>query len=137
MPGFYDPFYAGGSFSLSMIHSGVGIVIDGGGSPILPGIAGDVIVPFSGILTSVTMLADQVGSVEVDIWKNYVANYPPDAGASLCGGNLPAIVNDLKYQSAVLTGWSRNTPEGVVFRFNVNSAAVITRLHIMLGMQRA
>src|SRR6202030_1641969 len=44
-------------------------VIDGGGSPITTGIKGFIRVPFAATLTVWVMMADQVGSIVVDIFR--------------------------------------------------------------------
>ncbi len=63
--------------------AGVGFVIDGGGSTISTGIAGDIEVPFNCTIDRVTLLADQSGSIVIDIWKDTYANYPPENSESI------------------------------------------------------
>lgn len=52
-------------------------VFDGAGGPVGAGMRGDVSVPFASTITSWVLLADQPGSLVVDIWKDAYANYPP------------------------------------------------------------
>jgi hypothetical protein len=56
-------------------------VIDLSASP--TGVKGDITVPFSCAITEWTLLADQTGSIGVDIWKDTYANYPPTSADTL------------------------------------------------------
>src|SRR5262249_16993813 len=51
----------------------VGTVIDGGGVPLTTGQKGYILCPYAGTITSATLIADQVGSCVIDVWK---AAYP-------------------------------------------------------------
>lgn len=116
----------------------VGIVIDGAGAAITTGIKGDIFVPYGATINSVTMLADQTGSIVVDIWKDTYANYPPTAGDSITAAAKPTITASNKSQDTTLTGWSTgvNIAAGDTLRFNVDSAATITRLTLVLKVTK-
>ena len=53
-------------------------VIDGGGAAIATGIKGDLEIPFACTINQVTLLADQSGSIVVDIWKDTLRQLPAD-----------------------------------------------------------
>ena len=53
------------------------VVIDGGGSTITTGVKGDVNCDFAFTIVQWALLADQSGSIVIDIWKDTYANYPP------------------------------------------------------------
>lgn len=105
-----------------------------GGAVLAIGDKVDFFVPISGTITRATMLADQSGSVVVDIWKNTYANYPPVVGNTITAAALPTISAALKYQDSILTGWSTTLTAGDTLRFNVNSVTSITRLVVSLDV---
>lgn len=111
-------------------------VIDGGGSAISTGIKGDVEIPFACTLNQVTMLADQSGSIVVDIWKDTYANYPPTDADSITASAVPTISTATKSQDTTLTAWTTAITAGNILRFNVDSCATITRCTIVLKYTR-
>jgi hypothetical protein len=111
-------------------------VVDGGGSTITTGIKGDILVPFACTINEWSLLADQSGSVTVDIWKDTYANYPPTSADSITGSAAVSITNNVKNQSSTLTGWTTAIAENDALRFNVSSASTITRLTITLDVVR-
>src|SRR5262245_18801188 len=68
-----------------------------------------------------TLLADQSGSLVVDIWKDTYANYPPTGADSITASAKPTISTATKAQSGTLTGWTTSVSAGDVLRFNVDS----------------
>lgn len=106
--------------------------IDGGGSVLTTGIKADIYVPYACTITSVTMLADQSGSVVVDIWKDTLANYPPTVADSIVASAPPTISSATNSQDSTLTGWTTSVSAGDTMRFNINSASTITRLNLTL-----
>jgi hypothetical protein len=110
----------------------IGIVIDGGGSAISTGIKGDISIPVAGTITAVRMLADQSGSAVVDIWKDTYANYPPTVADTITAAAKPTISGAVKSEDTTLTGWTTAIAAGDTLRFNVDSAATITRLTLQL-----
>lgn len=116
--------------------STLGFVIDGGGATITTGVKGDLEVPFACTITSVTLLADQVGSIVVDIWKDTYANAPPTAADSITASAKPTLSSAQKSQDTTLTGWSKNLAAGDILRFNVDSAATVQRVSVMLKVKK-
>lgn len=115
------------SFSPVSVEAGIEFVIDGGGSAIEAGIAGDLEVPFDCDIEASSLLADQTGSIKVDIWKDTYANFPPTDADSICGENEPEISAGFKDQDTTLTGWTKTLTRGEILRFNVDSCTTITR----------
>jgi len=112
----------------------IGISLDGGGEVITTGIKGFVEIPYDCILTKWTLLADQTGSIKIDIWKDTYANYPPTDADSITNGNEPEIVNSNKAQETNLSGWSTvNISAGDILVFNVDSCSSITRATLILS----
>lgn len=107
-------------------------IIDGGGATITTGIKGDLGVDFNCTIQSVTMLADQSGSIVVDIWKDTYANFPPVDADSITASVPPTISTASKSQDATLTGWTTSLSAGDILRFNVDSVTSIQRVTIWL-----
>lgn len=104
------------------------------GAPITTGIKGDVMVPFACTITQVTLLADQVGSIVLDIWKDTYANFPPTVADTITASAKPTISSGIKYQDATLTGWNTGIVAGDILRFNVDSVATFTRVHVAVDV---
>lgn len=107
-------------------------VIDGGGSAITTGVKGYLEVPFDCTISAVTMLADQTGSIVIDVWKDTYANYPPTDADSITASAVPTISSAVKSQDSTLTGWTTALTEGDILGFNVDSATTVTRVTISL-----
>ena len=114
----------------------VNFIIDGGGSAITTGIKGDIVIDFGCNIQSVTMLADQSGSIVVDIWKDTYSNFPPDDDDTITGGAEPTIAAATKSQDTSLVGWETAIASGDILRFNVDSAATVTRVTVSLVLLR-
>lgn len=114
----------------------VGITIDGGGSAITTGNKGCVTVEYAGTIIQATALADQSGSIVVDVWKDTYANYPPTDADSITASAPVTISAATKSQDATLTGWTKTIAAGDVVCFNVDSATTITRLNISLRVTK-
>ena len=111
--------------------------IDGGGGVIQTGIRGDLEVPFNCTLTAVTALADQSGSIVVDIWKDTLANYPPTDADSITASAPVTISSDTDSQNTTLSGWTTTVSAGDILRFNVDSCTSITRCVISLKYRKS
>lgn len=110
----------------------INFIIDGGGSTITTGKKGYVEIPFAMTIEGVTMLADQSGSIVVDIWKDTFANFPPLDGDSITASAVPTISAAVKSQDLTLTGWTTAVVAGDVVGFNVDSITTIQRVTIAL-----
>jgi len=111
-------------------------VIDGGGSAITTGIKGDFRVPAACTITGVTALADQTGSVAVDIWKDTLANFPPTDADTITAAAPVTISAATNSENTTLTGWTTALAAGDILRFNVDSVATIQRLTIELRVTK-
>jgi hypothetical protein len=110
--------------------------IDGGGSAITTGIKGDLQIPFACTINSATLLADQSGSIVIDVWKDTYANYPPTDSDSITASAPPTISSATKSTDSTLTGWTTSITLGDTLRFNVDSITTITRAVLVLGVTR-
>ena len=116
--------------------SAIVFIIDGGGAAIETGEKGHLEIPFKCEIQRVTMLADQSGSIVVDIWKDTYANFPPTDADSITASAPPTISTAQKSQDATLTGWTKTINAGDILAFNVDSAATIERLTIVLKVKK-
>lgn len=124
------------STSADVLKAGVGFVIDGGGAEISTGIAGWVEVPYNCTITACRMLADQTGSIVVDIWKDSYANYPPTDADSITASAVPTISSAIKDEDTSLAGWTTSISAGDILYFNVDSVTTITKCLITLTVRK-
>jgi hypothetical protein len=123
---------SGTSGTSSISTRSFGITIDGGGAAITTGIKGEVVIPVSMTITGWTIVADQVGSIQIDVWKDSYANFPPIAADSIAGTELPTLSSQDKNQDNSLTTWTTLLVAGDVIRFNVDSASTVTRVTLSI-----
>lgn len=115
--------------------SSINMLIDGGGSVLTTGIKGDITVPFDCTLVSVSALADQTGSIVVDVWKDTLDNFPPTDADSITGTPI-TIDNAISAEDTDVSGWVTDFLIGDILRFNVDSCTTITRVSIELRVAR-
>lgn len=116
--------------------SSITFIIDGGGSAITTGEKGHLEIPFACTINRVTMMADQSGSIVVDIWKDTYANFPPTDADSITASAPPTISSAQKSQDDTLTGWTTAISADDILAFNVDSCTTITRVTISLQVTR-
>lgn len=114
----------------------IALIIDGGGSAISTGIKADVIVPFACTIVNVTLLADQSGSIVIDIWKDVYGSYPPTVADTITASAKPTITTAVKSQDSTLTGWTTAVAKEATLRFNVDSCTTIERVLVHLQMKK-
>lgn len=116
----------------------VQLIIDGGGSAITTGVKGYIEVPFAwSDITAARVLADQSGSIVIDVWKDTYANYPPVDADSITASAPPTISSATKSQDTTLTGWTKTGSAGDILGFNVDSATTVTRVTIALTLKKS
>jgi hypothetical protein len=113
-----------------------GITIDGGGSVITTGVKGYVQIPYDGTITGWTILADQSGSIVVDVWKDTFANYPPLVADSIAGSEKPTLSSVIKNQDLALSTWTTSVTAGDIIAFNVDSASTVTRVNLSINITK-
>ena len=111
-------------------------IIDGGGAAIATGQKGHIEVPFACTINQVTTLADQSGSIVVDIWKDSYANFPPTVADTICAAAKPTLAAAQKAQDSTLTGWTTAIAAGDILAYNVDSATTVTRVLISLKVTK-
>lgn len=110
-------------------------IIDGGGATITTGLKGYLEIPFACTIQQWTLLADQSGSIVVDLWKDTYANYPPVVGDVITASAKPTITTATKGQSSTLTGWTTAIAAGDILAFNVNSVTTCQRVTISIKVK--
>ena len=111
-------------------------IIDGGGLVIPAGIKGDLEIPFACTIKRATLLADQSGSIVIDIWKDAYANFPPTDADSITASAPPTITTATKSQDSTLTDWTKAITAGDILRFNVDSITDIQRVTVSLYVEK-
>jgi hypothetical protein len=111
------------------------VVINGNGAVIATGVVGDLELDFAATILRWTLLADQSGSIVVDIWKTAYAGFPPTVANTITGSALPTITAAQNAQSSTLTGWTTAIAAGDTLRFNVNSVATVKRVTLAIDLQ--
>jgi hypothetical protein len=111
-------------------------LIDGGGSPISTGQKGHIEVPFACHAVGWTLVADQAGSIVIDVWKDNYAVFPPTGGDSIAGTQKPTLAAADKNQDLNLTTWTTALAKGDVLAFNVDSAATVLRVSLAIRVVR-
>lgn len=118
------------------LGAAIEFVIDGGEAVIAIGQKGHLRLPFAGTIVSVAVLADRVGSIVVDIWKDTITNFPPTNADSITASAPPTLSSDDASLDAVLTGWTKTFAVGDILAFNVDSCTTIQRCTIVLFVTR-
>ena len=116
-------------------------VIDGGGSTIITGMKGYLYVDNACTINQATLLADQSGSIVVDIFACSYANFDagathPVSGDKITASAPPTITTATKAQDSTLTGWTTTIAAGTVLAFNVSSVTTIARVTLALKVTR-
>jgi hypothetical protein len=117
--------------------SSIGYTIDGGGATITTGtLLTGVRVPYNATINSVTLFADRVGSIVIDIWKDTFPNFPPTVDDSITGSAKPTLTSERTYEDTTLTGWTTTITAGDIIFFNVDSVTDIQSISIFIEVTK-
>ncbi len=106
-------------------------VLDGGGVALTTGATKAYIeVPYACTITSWQILADQSGSIVLDIWKDSYANYPPTVADTITASAKPTLTTATKATSSTLTGWTTAINAGDILEVNIDSATTVTKVYL-------
>lgn len=120
-----------------LARAGFSVVIDGGGLAITTGLKPIALrMPYDGTINSHTTLADQSGSLVVDVWKDSYANHPATDADSITASAPITISGATKATDSTLTGWTKTFSEGDLLYFNVDSCTSITWAMINFDVTR-
>jgi len=121
------------------VHKGqLGITIDGAGASITSGVKGYVRVPYNCTITKAEMVANDTGTVTVQVWKDSYAAFPPTSADAIYLSTPPNITSNFKSTDSTLSGWTTSLSEGEYLAFNVPSASTgsLTRVTLTLAVTR-
>jgi len=118
-------------------ESGLEFIIDGGGAAITTGQKGHLEIPFACTIKGWTIMADQSGSIVVDVWKDTYVNFPPTVADTIAGTEKPTLAAAQKNQDLTLTTWTTSLSKGDILAFNVDSVATVTRVTITLKVNKS
>lgn len=107
-------------------------VIDGGGSAITTGIKGHIVLDGDYTVTGWTIIADQSGSIVVDVNRATYTNFPTTA--SIAGSELPTLSSAQKNEDLTLSTWTTTLSARDVLEFEVDSATTVTRVTVALRL---
>lgn len=82
-----------------------------------------------------TMVADAVGSIQIDIWK---APYPtiPTVANSITNGAPPALVAQQINREVEVPGWSTRITAEDTLAFKIDSASGVKRVTLSLSVEK-
>jgi len=120
------------------LPAAIEFVIDGGGSEIADGIAGNVKCPFPGTIISATLSAEkESGDIVIDIWKCTAGNLSSISDSDSITASAPPTLSSAQESiDATLTGWTKTLALGDYLVFNVDSCTTITRVTLTLIVRR-
>lgn len=104
----------------------ISFVIDGGGVAITTGSKGFVVVPYACTINNSTLIADQTGSIVLDIKKSTFSGFP--STTSIVASAPPTLSSAQKSQDTTLTGWTTSIAAGDILEWTVTSATTVTRI---------
>jgi len=93
-------------------------------------------VPFNCTIVSMTLLADQTGSIELDIWVVPFNQFPPSSANSIVAADYPTLTNQQSMQDNTLTGWTKALVAGDVIAFVIKSVSGIRSINCELMVSR-
>lgn len=117
-------------------------VIDGGGATITTGVKGYLEIPFACTINRSTLLADQSGSIVVNIWKTTYSAFDagsthPVVGDKITASAPPTLSTATKAQDSTLTGWTTSISAGDILAFNVDSVTTCQRVTLSLKVTKS
>lgn len=107
------------------------LALDGNGSAIAAGGIWYLSnVNFGGTITGWDVVADQVGSIVIDVWKANAA--VPTVANTITASSLPTLTSAQSAFNGSVSGWTTSISAGDVFGFKVNSASTVTKVSLAL-----
>lgn len=97
--------------------------------------AGQVVyaeIPYAMTITGWSLIADQVGSIVIDVWRRAFASFPPTIADTIAGSEKPTIVTARKGQNLALLTWAGDVDAGDVLAFSIDSATDVQVITLTL-----
>lgn len=125
------------TWTVDPVEFAIGFTRDGSGEVLETGIVADVTIPVNCTLLGWTLLADQTGSIVIDVWRDTLANFPPTNADSITNSHEPTISSAQKAEDTDISDWSSvSLLAGDTLRFNIDSISAITRVTFQLKARR-
>ena len=122
------------SINPSAVNTGtIGITIDGAGSVITTGFKQYVVIPYNCIITDWYIIADVVGSIVIDVWKDTSI---PTVANTIAGSEKPTLSSQQNNSDNVLTTWTTTVTAGDIIGFNVDSVSTITKATLVIKIRK-
>ena len=101
-------------------------IFDGGGAAIVAPFTRYLYTPFAATIIGWALMADQTGSISIDVWKVPSASFPPLVGNSITGGNAPALSGaQSAFRPTLPMGWTTQINAGDCLAYRVVSATTV------------
>ncbi len=113
----------------------IGVTIDGGGSAITTGSKGYVLIPYTATVNDWTILADQSGSIVVDVKKCVYGGFPTTS--SIAGSEKPTLSTAQKNQDTSLSSFTTAVTAGDIWEYFVESITTVTRVNIIFKLTKS
>jgi hypothetical protein len=115
--------------------------IGNGTDTVTTGEKSSLAIPFDCAITGWTIFSDDAsitsGTIVIDVWKNIYGNYPPTSSNTIVSaGNKPTISAGIK-GTDITTSWLTTAiTKDDILRFNVVSAATVTKTVLVITVKR-
>lgn len=100
-----------------------GAVFDGGGSAIAADKKAYLRIPVTGTIVAAYIMADTTGTINVEVWKDTFAHFPPTIADKISASAPIALDSAQSAENTTLTGWTTSVTAGEVICFNVSALA--------------
>lgn len=99
-------------------------------------VKGYVEVPVNSEVVAWTLVANETGSIVIDVWNDTYANFPPTNADSITGSQKPTLSSAQKNQNLNLTDWTPGLLKGNWLAFEVESATTVKQVTLSLRCAR-
>ena len=101
------------------------------------GVKGFLEVPFNARVLRWTLMADQSGSAQIDIWKDIFANFPPTDADSIVGVGTEPYLSSEQARQDTAPDWDQMTLNtGDILAFNLDSVSTCEQLDLDIRVER-
>ena len=112
----------------------INYVVDNGSRPMTNGNKGYLTIDVTGEIQSWIIVADAIGTLELDIKKCSFSDFPNTL--SICGGNTPQLNGEEKNSDIILNGWTKQLTAGDIIQYEViNTTVSISNFAIALKVK--
>lgn len=128
---------ADSAVQLNTLAAQITCVFDGMGAALVANSKVYFVAPYAMTIQGWTLVADQSGSLVIDVWKDTYANFPPTSGDSIAGTEKPTLSAAAKNQDNTLSTWTASVAAGDTLIFNIDSATTVEKATLLLTGVRA